>query len=198
MEKILFLAHTEADGTLPNVAREALTAAIDLAQKLSGSSLSVGLIGREVARRRHRCGMRCGTVSGRFRGGVRRLPLRLRCCRDRGPGARGRGHPDRGADHLTLLPRPPRRCPAPAGTHRNPCQRPGRGRRDPQVQRWYYRQRMVATLTRTQRPWFLVIDGGCFPPLAGEPPALPPWTTWRSTSGKAPPAPGSSASSPLP
>ena len=34
MEKILFLAHTQADGTLPNVAREALSAAVDLSGSL--------------------------------------------------------------------------------------------------------------------------------------------------------------------
>jgi electron transfer flavoprotein alpha subunit len=37
------------------------------------------------------------------------------------------------------------------------------------IQRWYYRQRMMATLTRTQRPWFLLIDGGVFPAWQGEP-----------------------------
>jgi electron transfer flavoprotein alpha subunit len=36
-----------------------------------------------------------------------------------------------------------------------------------QVQRWYYRQRMVATLSRAQRPWFLVIDSGVFEPWQG-------------------------------
>ena len=30
----------------------------------------------------------------------------------------------------------------------------------PTVNRWYYRQRMEATLTRTQRPWFTLIDPG--------------------------------------
>jgi electron transfer flavoprotein alpha subunit len=30
----------------------------------------------------------------------------------------------------------------------------------PAVNRWYYRQRMEATLTRTQRPWFMLIDPG--------------------------------------
>jgi electron transfer flavoprotein alpha subunit len=36
------------------------------------------------------------------------------------------------------------------------------------IQRWYYRQRMVATMTRAQRPWFLVIDPGVFPAWQGE------------------------------
>jgi len=30
----------------------------------------------------------------------------------------------------------------------------------PTVSRWYYRQRMEATLTRMQRPWFMLIDPG--------------------------------------
>jgi electron transfer flavoprotein alpha subunit len=30
----------------------------------------------------------------------------------------------------------------------------------PAVNRWFYRQRMEAALTRTQRPWFLLIDPG--------------------------------------
>ena len=49
MEKILFLAHTNADGALPNGAREALSAAVDLTSKISGSTLTVGLFGSEVA-----------------------------------------------------------------------------------------------------------------------------------------------------
>jgi electron transfer flavoprotein alpha subunit len=32
-----------------------------------------------------------------------------------------------------------------------------------QIQRWYYRQRMMATLTRVARPWILAIDSGVFP-----------------------------------
>jgi electron transfer flavoprotein alpha subunit len=36
------------------------------------------------------------------------------------------------------------------------------------VQRWYYRQRMIAAMTRSQRPWFLVIDSGVFPQWQGD------------------------------
>jgi electron transfer flavoprotein alpha subunit len=35
------------------------------------------------------------------------------------------------------------------------------------VSRWYYRQRMEATLTRTQRPWILAVDPGCVKPWGG-------------------------------
>ena len=33
----------------------------------------------------------------------------------------------------------------------------------PAVNRWFYRQRMEATLTRTQRPWFILVDPGSQP-----------------------------------
>jgi electron transfer flavoprotein alpha subunit len=31
----------------------------------------------------------------------------------------------------------------------------------PSVTRWYYRQRMEAVLTRTGRPWFILLESGC-------------------------------------
>ena len=31
----------------------------------------------------------------------------------------------------------------------------------PAVTRWYYRQRMEAVLTRSQRPWLVLLDAGC-------------------------------------
>ncbi len=36
-----------------------------------------------------------------------------------------------------------------------------------QIERWYYRQRMVGTITREQRPWFITIDGGVFEAWSG-------------------------------
>ncbi len=33
--------------------------------------------------------------------------------------------------------------------------------------RWYYRQRIEATLSRTARPWFLLLDGGVAQPWSG-------------------------------
>jgi electron transfer flavoprotein alpha subunit len=35
------------------------------------------------------------------------------------------------------------------------------------VSRWYYRQRMEAVLTRTQRPWIVLLDPGCQEPWRG-------------------------------
>ena len=40
------------------------------------------------------------------------------------------------------------------------------------ITRWYYRQRMEATLTRTERPWFLLVENGAAPSYAGEPTAV--------------------------
>ena len=47
MEKILFLAHTE-NGNLAKSHREVFQASLDLAEKLSASELSVGLVGEQV------------------------------------------------------------------------------------------------------------------------------------------------------
>jgi electron transfer flavoprotein alpha subunit len=37
----------------------------------------------------------------------------------------------------------------------------------PAVTRWFYRQRMEAVLTRTQRPWIVLLDSGCAAPWSG-------------------------------
>jgi electron transfer flavoprotein alpha subunit len=38
----------------------------------------------------------------------------------------------------------------------------------PAVTRWFYRQRMEAVLTRTLRPWVVLLDNGCVPAWNGE------------------------------
>jgi len=45
METILYLTHTQADGSLSKGALEALTGAVQLARSLEGSTLNVALIG---------------------------------------------------------------------------------------------------------------------------------------------------------
>ena len=37
----------------------------------------------------------------------------------------------------------------------------------PAVTRWFYRQRMEAVLTRSQRPWLVLLEAGCFAAWAG-------------------------------
>jgi electron transfer flavoprotein alpha subunit len=41
----------------------------------------------------------------------------------------------------------------------------------PVASRWFYRQRMVASITRGERPWLLTVDSGCFEPASCEGPA---------------------------
>jgi electron transfer flavoprotein alpha subunit len=36
------------------------------------------------------------------------------------------------------------------------------------ISRWYYRQRMEGILQRTQRPWFIALDPGCYEPYRGD------------------------------
>ncbi|MCX7017487.1 MAG: electron transfer flavoprotein subunit alpha [bacterium] len=38
----------------------------------------------------------------------------------------------------------------------------------PEIQRWYYRQRMIATIQRKHRPWVISVDPGCFEPWTGQ------------------------------
>jgi electron transfer flavoprotein alpha subunit len=37
----------------------------------------------------------------------------------------------------------------------------------PAVTRWFYRQRMEAVLSRSERPWVVLLDGGCVPAWSG-------------------------------
>jgi electron transfer flavoprotein alpha subunit len=170
MEKILFLAHTQADGTLTGVAREALAAAVDIAQKLPGTSLSVALFGGEVkpaADAVAACGAtRFLAVSGpdfadsRYASDVAAVEALVRAS---GPTLVIAPTTSR---FSRSLPGAVQRLQGRIETHVSGVDVAGETL---QVQRWYYRQRMVAKLTRTQRPWFLLIDGGVFAPWQGAP-----------------------------
>jgi len=170
MEIILFIAHTQSDGTLPNVAREALSAAVDLSKKLPGSTLLVGLIGQDIkpaadsiatcgassflsvtgqefADSRYATDVTAVEALARHTGATLVVaPTTSRFSRSL-PGVVQRLH-GRIETHISGLDVIDGKL---------------------KLQRWYYRQRMVATLTRTQRPWFLLIDGGVFPAWQGEP-----------------------------
>ena len=169
MEKILCIAHTQPDGTLPNVALEALSAAIRLLQQLDGATLTVGLIGQNVKPAADAVALSGAT---RFLSVVGPEFEVSRYASD----AAAVEAIARSAEATLVI--------APA-TSRFARSLPGvvqrlKGRIETHVsdldvaegklavQRWYYRQRMVATLTRTQRPWFVLIDGGVFPAWQGE------------------------------
>jgi electron transfer flavoprotein alpha subunit len=161
MKVIVFIATTEADGSLARPALEALTAAKCVADSVPGAQLVAGLIGEQTAAAANQiaaCGAArfCAVTGQEFassRYATDALAAEALC---RAAGA-------------TIV--------VAAGTSRlarclpGVAQRLG-GRVDTHVaslkaeagkisaSRWYYRQRMEGVFTRTARPWFLVVDPG--------------------------------------
>jgi electron transfer flavoprotein alpha subunit len=158
METILVLAHTESDGSLGRPALEAVAVAASLAP----GAFVVGLAGsapEAAARQIAGCGAaRFLAVSG-------------------GEFAQARYSTDAAAAEalcraagatLVIAPGTSRWSRVLAGVAARL-----NGRADthvtalamengiPAISRWFYRQRMEATLTRTQRPWFVLVDTGC-------------------------------------
>lgn len=168
METILFLAHTEADGTLAKPALEALGTAKSLNAGLPGSSLLVGLLGENVAAAANQIAA-CGAA--KFLGVVGADFAVARYATD----AAAAEALCKAASATLVI--------AAATSRFNRClagvaQRVG-GRADTHVAglsaadgkvsvtRWYYRQRMEGTHTRAQRPWFILIDPGSQPAWSG-------------------------------
>ena len=169
MESILFLVHPETDGSLARVALESLEAARQLASAL-GAPLAVGLVGPETA-------AAANTLAGC--GATRFLAAE-------GPAfAQARYGTDAAAAEALARAAAATVVIAPATARWNRvlpgvAHRLG-GRADthvtaltaengaPAIVRWYYRQRMEARMTRTQRPWVLAVEGGAAPAFQGAP-----------------------------
>ncbi len=169
METLLFLAHTEPDGSLCCAALESLTAALQLSSALQGSTLAVGLIGESAQSAADRLAT-CGAA--RFLGACHPAL------------AQARYSTDAAAAEALARAAQPSIVIAPATSRWNRVlpgvsQRLG-GKVDTHVasvavseggvsiSRWYYRQRMEATLRRSQRPWFMLIDPGVHTPWQGQ------------------------------
>jgi len=168
MDKILLLAHTQTDGSLPKAAYESLNAALTLAADLGGAAVTVGLIGADVQAAADSIAT-CGAASILAVSGE--------------DFAASRYSSDTVAVETLVKETAPTLVLAPTSSRFSRCL-PGAAYRCDgriethitgievvdgavQVQRWYYRQRMVASLSRVQRPWFLVIDSGVFEPWQG-------------------------------
>jgi electron transfer flavoprotein alpha subunit len=156
---ILFLAHTEADGSLSRIALEALSMAASLGE------FSVGLAGGDVQRAADSIAG-CGAVrvlgvrgdefgQGRYASDAAAAEA---LCRASGANVVIAPHTSRWGRSL-------------AGV----AQRLG-GRIDThvtgitpefKVTRWYYRQRMEATLDHAERPWIVLLEGGSAPAWQG-------------------------------
>lgn len=161
METILVLAHTEADGSLAKSVREAMKAAGTLFQALPGSALSIGLIGESIQVAANSIAACPATkyfgVSG----------TEFTQARYASDAAAAEAICKAAQATIVIAPATSRWNRVLAGV----AQRLG-GRVDthvtgvaesggkPAINRWYYRQRMEATILRTQRPWVIGIDPG--------------------------------------
>jgi electron transfer flavoprotein alpha subunit len=163
VDTILYLAHTEADGTLCRTGLEALGAARALASSLQ-APLSVALFGADVAAAADSL---AGSGAERFFGvsGAEFADPRY------GSDAAASEALCRAAGAtLIVAPGTSRLARVMAGV----AQRLG-GRIDthatalaaeggaPAAQRWFYRQRIEAKLRRAHRPWVILLDAGCSP-----------------------------------
>jgi electron transfer flavoprotein alpha subunit len=168
MESILYLAHTQDDGALSKAALETLSAAIEIARGLSGAALTLGLVGGKVESAADAiagCGAaKCLAVSG-------------------ADFAISRYSTDAAAAEALARASTATIIIAPA-TARFSRALPGvaqrlQGRIDTnvtgldsssgelRVQRWYYRQRMMGTLSQAQRPWVILLSHGVYPAWSG-------------------------------
>jgi electron transfer flavoprotein alpha subunit len=164
MESILLLAHTEADGTLAKPALEALTAALAL-----GGELTVGLVGGVVE---PAANLAAAAGARRILAVTGEPFTQPRYATDAAAAealARAAGAP------IVLAPATARWSRALPGVAyrlggRIDSHATGLAEREgaPAVNRWFYRQRMEAVLTRTARPWLVLLDAGCFAPWSGE------------------------------
>ena len=163
MEPILLLMHTEPDGTLGKAALESLTAALAL-----GGEVTVGLVG---ARLQAAADQIAGCGATRFLGvaGVEFAEPRYATdaaaaealCRKSGAAvvlAAGTSRWSRALPGVAF------RVNGRIDTHATALEEKNSV---PAVTRWYYRQRIEAVLTRSQRPWFVLLDPRCWPAWSG-------------------------------
>ncbi len=166
MSKVLYLAHTECDGTLHKSALETLTAAKALAEGLGGE-LAVGIIGADVAAAADSvagCGAKIYGVSGpdfadaRYASDLAAAEAVATACGAEIVVAPATSRFSRALPGLAV------RLGGRVDTHLS-----GLAVADgqPVARRWFYRQRMEGTLTRSERPWVLTLDSGIAEPFAG-------------------------------
>jgi len=164
METILVLAHTEADGSLTKPAREAMHAASTLHKSLAGSKLVIGLTGENVQVAANSIAACAATkyfgVSGadfsQSRYATDAAAAEALCKAAQATIVVSAAT----ARAARMLPGLTQRLGGVVDTHVT-----GMTVRDGKilVSRWFYRQRMEGTSTRSQRPWFIGIDPGSQP-----------------------------------
>jgi electron transfer flavoprotein alpha subunit len=167
MESILFLAHTESDGSLPKIALEALTTATELASTV-GAPLAAALFGAEVETAANAIAG-CGATRTLAAAGAEFAP--------------GRYSSDAAATEALCRAANATIVIAPA-TSRLARVLPGVSHRlngcvethvtgvtvsngAPTAARWFYRQRIEGALQRAARPWLLLVESGARPAYRG-------------------------------
>ena len=168
METILYLAHSEDDGSLGRAALETLSGAVELHKKMSSSRFVAGFVGGDVTAAltaASGCGAETSySVSGpdfaMSRCASDTAALEAIC---RASGATIVVAPATSRFNRAI-PGVAQRLGGRIDTHVGGFSVEGAELR---IQRGYYRQRMIATLTRTARPWFLTVDSGLFAQWAG-------------------------------
>jgi electron transfer flavoprotein alpha subunit len=168
-QNILFLAHTDESGTdLPKAAFDALGAAVAATTQLS-ATLTIGLLGENIQPAADSLAATAAKILGVA-----------------GPDfAHPRYASDAAALQAVCVAASPQIVIAPA-TSRFLRVLPGVAQRiqaavDTHVtsldvtngaltaKRWFYRQRLEATIQRDARPWILLLESGCHPPWSGTP-----------------------------
>jgi len=167
MEKILYLAHTEADGTLCKTALEALSAVKSLAQGLGGE-FAVGLVGESVQAAADSVAGCGATAFYAVQGAdvaVSRYATDAAACE---------AICKQAAATIVVGPATARfsRClPGVAarlgGRTDTNCTSLAVEGGELTINRWYYRQRMVSAQSRAQRPWVISVAPCCFMPEEG-------------------------------
>ena len=168
METILLLAHTEQDGSLAKPALEALGATLELAAALGGAAVTVGLAGASVEAGANQI---AGCGAARFLGVAGEAFSQPRYATD---AAAAEAMARAAGATIVIAPSTSRWARVLSGvahrlggrvdTHANSITADGEAT---VVTRWFYRQRMEATLSRTQRPWVILLDAGCHEPWQG-------------------------------
>jgi len=157
METILVIAHTETDGSLAKPALEAIAAS----RNITGT-LIVGLIGTDTQKAANQI---AGCGAAKFLTVTGPEFSQPRYATD---AAAAEAICKAANATIIIVPHTSRwgrvaagvaaRLSGRADTHVTAISATG-------VTRWYYRQRMEAVLTRTQRPWLIALDPGCVAPL---------------------------------
>jgi len=158
---VLFLAHTEDDGSLGKAALEALGAAKGL-----GGELTVGLYGAEVQKAADRI---AGCGATKFYGVAGAAFKDARYASD---AAAATAIAKAAGAELIVMPSTPRASRVAAGVALRlgaavDTRLTGLSAEGGKVvaTRWFYRQRMVGKIERDARPWLVTVDSGCFAPL---------------------------------